>query len=109
MSRKNHRFGITLRSEFSKAEAFEALQKSLDVGVLNDAGVYIMAWDWTPTKTTGKPGGNGSESSVKTGLFSLLSKAPGLAAFLKKFKWWQIYVGFAVVVLMAQFIWNLAH
>ena len=109
MSRKNHSFGIVLKSEKTKAETFEALQTALDVAVLNDAGVYILAWNWTSSKGTGKPGGNGSESSVKTGLFSLLSKAPGLAAFLKKFKWWQIYVGFAVVVLMAQFIWNLAH
>ena len=109
MSRKNHRFGIVLKSEKTKAETFEDLQKSLDVAVLNDAGVYIMAWDWTPAKTTGKPGGNGSESGLKTGLSSLISKAPGLAAFLKKYKWWQIYIGIAVVILMAQFIWNLAH
>ena len=107
MARKNHTFGITLRSEKTKAETFEDLQKALDVPVLNDAGVYIMAWDWTPKKGNGKPGGNGS--GIKTGLSSLLSKAPGLAAFLKKYKWWQIYMGVAVVILMAQFIWNLTH
>ena len=106
MARKNHSFGIVLRSEKTKAETFEELQKALDVAVLNDASVYIMAWDWTPSKS-GKS--NGSESGLKTGLSSLLSKAPGLAAFLKKYKWWQIYVGVAVVILMAQFIWNLTH
>ena len=106
MARKNHTFGITLRSEKTKAETFEDLQKALDVAVLNDAGAFIMAWDWTPKKS-GK--GNGSESSVKTGLSSLLSKAPGLAAFLKKYKWWQIYMGIALVILTGQFIWNLTH
>ena len=109
MARKNHTFGITLRSEKTKAETFEDLQKARDVAVLNDAGAFIMAWDWTPSKSAGKPGGNGSESGLKTGLSSLLSKAPGVAAFLKKYKWWQIYVGVAVVILMAQFIWNLTH
>ena len=109
MARKNHSFGIVLRSENPKAETFEALQKSLDVAVLNDAGVYIMAWDWTPSKTTGKSKDTGSESGLKTGLSSLLSKAPGVAKFLKKYKWWQIYIGVAFVILMAQFIWNLTH
>ena len=107
MSRKNHSFGIVLRSEKTKAETFEALQKSLDVAVLNDAGVYIMAWDWTPSKTTGKPGGNGSESGLKTGLSSLLSKAPGLATALKKYSWKQLYVGFAATVVILTLIGKL--
>ena len=107
MSRKNHRFGITLKSGIPKAETFEALQKSLDVAVLNDAGVYIIAWDWNPPKTTGKPGGNGSESSLKTGLSSLLSKAPGLAAALKKYSWKQLYVGFAATVVILTLIGKL--
>ena len=109
MARKNHNFGIVLRSEKTKAETFEDLQKALDVPVLNDAGVYIMAWDWTPSKTTGKPGGNGSESSLKTGLSSLLSKAPGIAALFKGRPWWHIYIGIALVILTGQFIWNLTH
>ena len=109
MARKHHTFGLVLKSEKTKAETFEDLQKALDVPVLNDAGVYIMSWDWNPAKTTGKPGGNGSGSGLKTGLSALLSKAPGLATVLKKYKWWQFYIGFAFVVLMAQFIWNLFH
>ena len=107
MTKKNHRFGINLLTDKTKEETFKELQKSIDVAVLNDAGVYIMGWDWTLSKNTIKPEGNGSGSGLKTGLFSLLSKAPGLAALLKKYKWWQIYIGVAVVILMAQFIWNL--
>ena len=107
MAKKNHRFGITLLSEKTKEETFKDLQKSLDVAVLNDAGVYIMAWDWNPSKTTGKPGGNGSGSGLKTGLSSLLSKAPGLAAFLKKYSWKQLYVGFAATVVILTLIGKL--
>ena len=107
MSRKNHRFGIVLKSEKTKAETFEDLQKSLDVAVLNDAGVYIMAWDWNPSKTNGKPGGDRSESGLKIGLSALISKAPGLAAALKKYSWKQLYIGFAATVVILTLIGKL--
>ena len=106
MARKNHTFGITLRSEKTKAETFEDLQKALDVAVLNDAGAFIMAWDWTPSKS-GKSNGSGNEKLG--GFFSALKQIPGYFGFLKGRPWWHIYIGIAFVILMAQFIWNLAH
>lgn len=106
MAKKNHRFGITLLSEKTKEETFKELQKSLDVAVLNDNGVYIMAWDWTPSKS-GK--GNGSGNEKLGGFFSALKQIPDRLSFLKGRPWWHIYIGIALVILTAQFIWNLTH
>ena len=106
MARKNHTFGITLRSEKTKAETFEDLQKALDVPVLNDAGAYIMAWDWTPKKS-GKSNGSGNEKLG--GFLSALGGIPERFSFLKGRPWWHIYIGIALVILTGQFIWNLAH
>lgn len=106
LTRRNHHYGIILKSDKTKNETFEDLQKALDVAVLNDSGVYIMAWDFSPTKIKTN-GGNGSGSEIKSGVSSLLSKAPGLVAFLKKYKWWQLYIGAAFMILLVTFVWKL--
>jgi len=108
LARKNHRFGIVLKSEKSKAETFEELQKSIDVAVLNDADVFIMSWDFDKS-TDKKTSKDEDESSISKNKFLsfIRKKAPGIAAFLKGRKWWHIYIGFAAVVLTLQFIRNL--
>lgn len=118
MARKNHHFGITLKSELSKAETFEEFQKSIDLAVLNDAGVFLVACDFdkssgklTPKDEGPKEENEKPESKNKILAFtsSILKKTPGLVAFLKKYKWWQIYIGMAAVILILQFAWNLLH
>ena len=109
MARKTHQFGIVLKSELPKAETFEEFQKALDVAVLNDAGVYILAWDWKTSGAHNQEDEGEKPESGKKLLSTIKKKIPGLVAFLKKYKWWQFYIGIAFVILMAQFIWNLLH
>jgi len=110
LARKTHYFGVMLKTEKNKSEAFEAFQESIDVAVLNDAGVYILAW--TFKKPTDKQVQNGEDETPKSGnkfLAFIKKKAPGILALLKGRKWWHFYIGFVVVVLTLQFIWNLLH
>ena len=109
MARKTHRFEIVLKSELTKAETFEEFQKALDVAVLNDAGVYILAWNWDTSRANKQEDEGEKSESGKKLLSTIKKKIPDLVAFLKKYKWWQFYIGIAFVILGLQFIWNLLH
>lgn len=95
-------------SPITYSSAVFKIAKAIDSEILDDEGLIVIGYDFNDPE----PGTHLRRPS-KTGkkLSELASRSPGalgdLYAFIKNYKWYQIYIGFAGIVLAGTLLFKL--
>ena len=81
------------------------LARSIDTDELEAEGLLVLGYDETYVSSDRK---DGKPSEARKKISEIASRSPGalgdLYAFVKGYKWHQIYIGFAAVVLIGSLL-----
>lgn len=106
----NHILLVHLLSEspITKDSAIFTFRKSIDPDVLENADLMIVSFASTDFDNQMQSGKKSTQTGSK--IRDIAERSPGALGdfytFIKKYKWWQIYIGFAGSVLMATLVWK---
>lgn len=105
---------LLAESPITPAAALFALRKSIDNDILEDKDLMILTLALTDPETFPRIDSDSSRkaSKAKNKIREIASRSPGalgdLYSFMKGYKWHQIYIGFAAVVLIGTLLFKWA-
>jgi hypothetical protein len=100
---------LLCESPITYSAATFALAKSIDKDTLEDEGLLVVGYDFDNAESETRA--NRDPSAAASKIRGIASRSPGalgdLYAFIKNYKWWQIYIGACGVILAASLIFKL--